>query len=118
MRSKGAPRQPNTGVHVDARQFLTTLVGQELTTITGKPNRVLAVQGSDVLVGTTRSPKGKAVPLAWVQEALDRLETEREVEISVASVRFRSAFVGAVLKQLPGAAVVPGTTPPRIRLRS
>jgi hypothetical protein len=50
-----------------------------------------------------------------VQEAIDRLEREREIEISVDSVRYRSAFIGAVLRELADAQVVL-TSPPRIRL--
>jgi hypothetical protein len=51
-----------------------------------------------------------------VQEALDRLERDREIEISVQSVRYRSAFIGAVLRELPGAEVVRTVSPPLIRL--
>jgi hypothetical protein len=40
------------------------------------------------------------VPLAWIQDALDRLATDGEVEISVESVGYRSAFIGAVLGAL------------------
>jgi uncharacterized protein DUF6884 len=50
------------------------------------------------------------------QEALDRLERDGEIEISVRSVRYRSAFIGAVLRELPGAEVVRTASPPRIRL--
>lgn len=55
-----------------------------------------------MLVGTTRSPKGQPVPTEWVQDALDRLLDEGEVEISVRSLGYRSAFVGAVFPALPG----------------
>jgi hypothetical protein len=50
------------------------------------------------------------------EDALDRFESEGEIEISVESVGHRSAFVGAVLLQLPGALVIDGTSPPRLRL--
>jgi hypothetical protein len=100
---------------IDAKEFLRTLKGKPIPTLTGRENRVLDVNGDAVLVWTTRSPSGKRVPVDWVQDALDRLERDGEIEISVASVRYRSAFIGAVLKQLPGTTVVPGS-PPRIRL--
>ena len=54
------------------------------------------------------------MPIDWVQQALDRLAQEDEVEISVPSLGFRSAFVGAVLLSLPG--VVRGTNPPSARV--
>ena len=99
----------------DARQLLGSLVGRRLQTVTGHENRILRLDGDEVVVWTKRSPGGQPVPITWVQDALDRIERDREIEISVASVRYRSAFIGAVLRQLPGAEVVP-TSPPRIRL--
>ena len=57
------------------------------------------------------------MPIAWVQDALDRLERDGEIEISVESVRYRSAFIGAVLLALPGVARVAGAVPPRVRLQ-
>jgi hypothetical protein len=56
------------------------------------------------------------VPIAWVQDALDRLDRDGEIEISVESVRYRSAFIGAVLLALPGVERVAGAAPPRLRL--
>jgi hypothetical protein len=88
-----------------------------LRTVTGQENRVLRVDADSVVVWTIRSPGGQPVPLAWVQDALDRLEQYGEIEISVASVGHRSEFVGAVLMELPGAEPVEGSSPPRIRLR-
>jgi hypothetical protein len=99
-----------------ARKLLESLVGREITTITGRPNRILRVDGDQVVVATTRSPNGQKVPVEWVQEALDRLVQDRALTISVASVRYRSAFIGAVLSQLPGAEVDRSKSPPRIRL--
>ena len=100
----------------DARTFLRSLVDRPLTTVTGRPNRVLRVEGDHVIVWTTRSPSGQPVPIAWVQDALDRLERDGEIEISVESVRYRSAFVGAALLALPGVERVAGAVPPRLRL--
>lgn len=82
--------------------------------MTGKPNRVLEVRGSEVIVGTTKSPEGQPVPIDWVQRAIDRLTAERELEINPQSVGYRSAFVGAVLLTLPG--VEGATNPRRVRL--
>lgn len=99
-----------------ASQFLESLVGREIRTVTGRPNKILRVDGDWVVVATTKSPRGQKVPVAWVQEALDRLLTDRAVEISVASVRYRSAFIGAVLSQLPNTEVDRSNSPPHIRL--
>jgi hypothetical protein len=91
-------------VPTDAEQLLRSLVGQTIHTLTGKPNTILRLQGDQVIVATAKSPGGKPVPIAWVQEALDRLLRDGEVEISVRSVWHRSAFIGAVLGTLPGVA--------------
>jgi hypothetical protein len=99
----------------EAATMLRSLVGKPLATITGRENRILSVEAGQVRVWTRRSPEGRNVPVAWVQDALDRLEQDGEIEISVAAVGYRSAFIGAVLQQLPGAQAV-RTSPPRIRL--
>lgn len=101
--------------HIDARTYLSGLVGQEIRTLTGRPNRVLRLERNEVIVATGRSPAGQPVPIAWVQDALDRLVAEGEVEISVESVGYRSAFIGAVLATVPGA--ITKTGPRRVRLR-
>ena len=101
----------------DAPRFLESLRERQLSTVTGRPNRIVGFLGEDVLVGTTRSPAGQPVPIEWVQIAIDRLEADGELEISVDSVGHRSAFIGAVLQELPGAELVAGSSPPRIRLR-
>lgn len=95
--------QPPTSPASDARSHLASLVGRTIQTLSGAPDTVLRLQGDDVIVATTRSPQGQPVPIAWVQAALDRLRRDGEVEISVASVGYRSAFVGAALAALPGA---------------
>lgn len=102
----------------DARQFLTSLQERQLQTVTGRPNRILAVAADQVIVATTRSPKGQPVPIAWVQDALDRLERDGEIEISVSFVGHRSAFIGAILRELPGAEVAHQASPPRVRVRA
>lgn len=103
-------------VMTDAAAFLRSLEGCPLTTVTGRENRVLRVEGDTVIVWTSRSPAGQPVPIAWVQDALDRLERDAEIEISVESVRYRSAFIGAVLLAMPGVERVAGASPPRLRL--
>ena len=45
----------------------------------------------------------RPVPIAWVQDALDHLVRDGEIAINVETVRYRSAFVGALLATLPGA---------------
>jgi hypothetical protein len=99
----------------DARTILQELVGETIHTLTGRPNRVLAVEGDEVRVGTSRGPSGQLVPIAWIQEALDRLAADGEVEISVESVGYRSAFVGAVLSSLDDTEASPATM--RVRRR-
>jgi hypothetical protein len=64
------------------------LVGREVETMIGRPNRILRVDSEAVLVETNKSPAGQPVPIRWVQGALDRLVEEGDVEISVASVGF------------------------------
>lgn len=67
----------------DAREVLEGLVGKTIHTLNGRPNTVLGIEGDHVRVGTTRSPNGTLVRIQWVQDALDRLGSEGEVEISV-----------------------------------
>jgi hypothetical protein len=100
---------------IDAHTHLTRLVGRTIRTLTGRPNHVIALEGLDVVVGTERSPSGSRVPLKWVQDALDRLAETGEVEISVQSVGYRSAFIGAVLLTVPGAEAA--ENPRRVLLR-
>lgn len=100
-------------VAVDARDHLESLVGQEIRTVTGRPNTILGIEGPNVIVGTTKSPGGELVPIEWVQRAIDMLARDGEVTIDVETVGYRSAFVGAVLATLPGAIVLP-TRPPTI----
>src|SRR5687767_14770039 len=51
---------------MDARTHLQSLVGKEIQTMTGQPNRILSVGYEDVVVATSKSPEGKPVPIAWV----------------------------------------------------
>ena len=104
------------GLIMNARVHLQSLVGMEIKTVTGRSNRVLRIEGDEVIVATSRSPAGKAVPIKWVQDAMDMLASDGEVTIDVETVGYRSAFIGAVLLTIPGATVL-GTSPPRIVLR-
>src|SRR5262249_23727866 len=94
---------------MDARTLLESLVGEEITTVTGRPNRVLSLDADSVIVATDRSPEGQQVPIGWVQAGLDRLREDRELEVSVASLGHRSSFVGAVLLTLPAAHLIRAT---------
>ena len=93
---------------LDARRHLESLQGRTIHTLTGRPNTVLRIDGDQVVVGTIKSPEGRPVPIEWVQAALDRLDAEGSVIISVESVGYRSAFIGAVLSTIPGATVGSG----------
>ncbi len=99
----------------DAHSYLQGLEGQLLHTLTGRPNRILEVRDDVVIVATGRSPGGKPVQIAEVQDAIDALEAAGELEISVATVGYRSAFIGAVLATLPGATTA--VRPRRVILR-
>src|SRR5262249_18353344 len=99
----------------DARSLVASLVGQQIKTVTGRPNAVLGLADANVIVSTNRSPDGELVPIDAVQSGLERLLEAQEVEVHPRSLGYRSSFVGAVLLTLPGAVVLP-TSPPRIRL--
>ncbi len=97
-----------------ARELLAGLVGRPLQTIGGAQNQVLEVRDEDVVVATARSPQGRPVPVAWIQDALNRIQATGELEIGPPTVGYRSAFVGAVLRTLPNARI--GYEPQRILL--
>jgi hypothetical protein len=98
----------------DARDHLQRLVGQTIRTLSGRPNTILRIDRDNVIVGTQRSPSGKPIPIAWVQDAMDQLAEKEELPIEVSTVGYRSAFIGAVLATLPDVAVVEGKR--RVRL--
>ena len=101
----------------DSRAHLNSLVGQALRTAGSEsPNRILDVRADDVVVATRRAPDGEPVPIAWVQDAGDRLRAEGLLRITPAEVGYRSAFIGAVLRTLPG--VVVERRPLRLMLAS
>ena len=78
---------------MNASDHLRGLVGSEIrTAASGRPNRILRIEGEDVIVATSRSPDGHAVPIKWVQEAMDILESGGGVTIDVETVGYRSPF--------------------------
>lgn len=95
----------------DARAHLTSLVGHRIYTVTGEWNDVLSVSGDEVMVRSarTKDSEGSPVPIAWLQEAADRLFEERYLSLRAADLNHRSAFMGAVLLTLEG---VEGHTDP------
>jgi hypothetical protein len=100
---------------MNARKHLTGLQGQTVYTLSQRrPNRILELTGEAVIVATEKSPGGEPVPIEWVQDALDRLFGDGEIVVSVESVGYRSAFIGAVLGTVPGVEVL--TNPRRVRL--
>lgn len=101
---------------IDVRERLGGLVGHTIHTISGTPNRVLGVQGDDVVVATGKSPHGEPVPIEWVENAVRLLEREGEVRINPATIGYRSAFIGAFLLTLPGATGV--RNPARVRIET
>ena len=103
------------GAAPDVRRALDGLLGRTIPTATGKPNRVLGVSSSVVIVGTDRSPQGQPVEITKIQKAVNDLYRYGELEINVATVGRRSAFVWAVLATLPG--TIAETNPRRIRLQ-
>lgn len=101
---------------IDAYRLLRSLEGKTIRTLSQeKPNTILRLDGTRAYVGTERTPAGEPVPVSEVQAALDRLTAGEEVEVNVDSLGHRSAFIGAVLAQVPGAVVLP-TRPRRVRL--
>lgn len=97
----------------DIREHLTPLVGQTLSTLTGKPNRVVSLGDRTVVVATEGNPAGSPVSLALIQDVADRVFAGEEV---VFDPQVRSAFVGAVLLTIPEVEV--SADPRRARLRA
>ena len=73
------------------------------------------VDGDNVVVATGKSPEGQPVPIAWVQDALDLIVEDGEVAVNVETLRYRSAFIGAVLSTLHGA--IATLRPATVRIR-
>jgi hypothetical protein len=101
------PAEANDG----ATELLRRLLGRDIKTLQGRPNRILDIQPPHVLVAMERSPTGQQVPIADVQNALDTLRTLGRVTIHPNEVGYRNAFIGAVLLTLPGVESQGGTPP-------
>ena len=102
---------------IDARSHVQSLLGEEIQTLTDRrANRILRVEGDEVIVGTAKSPTGRPVPIQWLQDAIDLLVREGEIAVNVETLGHRGAFVGAFLATLPGV-VVSSTTPRRVALK-
>lgn len=99
----------------DARSLVDSLIGIQLQTPTGRPNTILRIEGENTVVATSKSPKGKTVPLQMVQAALDILQSTGRVVINPREVGYRSAFIGAILCALP-AAKLERSSPPIIKI--
>ena len=96
------------------RSHLAALEGSSIPTITGHRNRIVGIEGDSVIVATSKSPAGAPVPLIEIQDAVNRVFDGEEVRLDPLSVGYRSAFVGAVLKSIPGVEVL--RYPSRARL--
>jgi hypothetical protein len=78
------------------------LVGQEIVTLTNRmPNRVLRVENEDVVVGTQKSPRGRPVPIQWVQDGSVRLAREGAVEVTVEDLGHRGRSSVLCLRRSP-----------------
>jgi hypothetical protein len=94
-----------------ATNLLRRLLGQDISTVGGRHNRVLEVQPPYARVATDRSPDGQQVSIAEVQFALDLLRANGRVLIHPDEIGHRSSFIGAALMTLPGAEIIEGTPP-------
>ncbi len=102
------PRGEHYKDQLDHVQKLIPLVGEDTLAAAYFQNEV-----PDLEVAVD-AKKGSGTYRQWVEAALDPLEADAEVEVSVPSLGHRSAFVGAVLGSLPEARFVPGS-PPAVR---
>ena len=101
-----APHPASLDGAPDVGVFLLRLVGQTIPTLSGRRNRILAVEHGWAVIGTSRSPQGRAVEIAQIQKAAGRLFTTGELRVDVSTLGYRSAFFGAVLAALPGTRVL------------
>jgi hypothetical protein len=98
--------------HAEAEDILRTLIGDSLVTAAGQINTILQVADGIATVATNRSPAGQPVPIKDVQAALDLLARDGRITIAPADAGYRSAFIGAVLRTLPGSRIA--GSPPAI----
>lgn len=85
-------------MRVNASELLGTLVGATIQSVTGSAVTVLDLRGSEVIVATEHEPERTSLPLETVQDALDRLQSAADVEIS--SPADASPWLAAVLVTL------------------
>jgi hypothetical protein len=96
---------------------LQKLLGQTIYTVSQhRPNRILRVEDTDVIVGTKKAPDGEPVRLAEIQAALDRLYEEGELLLNPQTTKYRSSFIAAFLATLDEVDIE--TNPRRAILRS
>jgi hypothetical protein len=101
---------------IDAEIVLRSLIGEPLVTVRrGRPNTIVEVSGDSAVVVTSRSPTGQRVPVAWLQDVLDRLGRGETLSLDPNSgsnsIGYRSSFLGAVLLTLPMIDVSDGSPP-------
>jgi hypothetical protein len=101
---------------IDAEVLLRSVIGEPLSTLRGKPNTVLSVDSGHAHVATSRSQQGSPVPVAWLQDVLDRLAAGDTVSAEATSGAFRSAFLRAALGVVPQVEILDTTSPPTIRV--
>lgn len=100
-----------------ATDLLRRLLGHDIETLEGLPNRVIDVRSPFALVATEQSPSGHRVPISDVERALDTLRSKGVVRLDRAEVGDHNDFIAAVLLSLPGVESI-GGTPPAIAVRS
>ncbi len=87
---------------IDAGQLLRGLIGEVVETVTGKSNHINGVSGDFVYVGIDKSPNGVKTRTSDLQKALDILQLSGSLPVNPETVGFRSSFIFAVLRTLPG----------------
>jgi hypothetical protein len=97
-----APLTVGSRAWPSAEEMLRSLIGEEIRTISGAPNMVMAVHDRTALVGANRSPQGQTVEISDIRHGMDKLKARRTVRITDEELGHHSAFVGAVLATLPG----------------
>lgn len=101
---------------IDAQQHLAQLAGDTvLGVLDGLPYRILGVTRDTVYISAVGSPLGRAVPVAVVQAAFDRLAAGEEMTLTDPALGENAAFVAAAMRSIPGAELLHG--PARIGLR-
>lgn len=87
-------------MRVSASELLRTLVGATIRSVAGRAVTILDLRGGEVIVATDRSPEGTSLSVERVQEALDRLDSDADAQISVNSLAHWSPWLAAVLLTL------------------